>query len=148
MVNVGYSPTFEGQENAEKIVEAHLIFNKDDPPTSSGPPLDPPDFYHEIMRLQLIGFLRPEIKFPSFPALVAQIQRDVHDAQTALDCDPYRELVQDDFLQVRRHATNTVVPWVGCSGGNATASWEFQNVVAALKDARTHELVEPMGKQK
>ncbi|CAN0497557.1 unnamed protein product, partial [Scytosiphon promiscuus] len=25
VANVGYSPTFAGQENAEKIVEAHLI---------------------------------------------------------------------------------------------------------------------------
>ena len=56
VVNVGYSPTFEGKENPEKIVEAHLIFEED------ANPLDPPDFYGEAMRLQLIGFLRPEIK--------------------------------------------------------------------------------------
>ena len=53
VVNVGFSPTFEGQENPEKIVEAHLMFDD----TELASPLDPPDFYHEMMRLQLIGFL-------------------------------------------------------------------------------------------
>jgi len=30
VVNVGYSPTFEGEENKEKIVEAHLIIDEGD----------------------------------------------------------------------------------------------------------------------
>ena len=30
VVNVGYSPTFEGQENSEKIIEAHLILDKNE----------------------------------------------------------------------------------------------------------------------
>jgi len=42
--NVGYSPTFDGEENKEKIVEAHL---------NDG------DFYGETMRLAFNGFLRP-----------------------------------------------------------------------------------------
>ena len=51
VVNVGYSPTFVGAENPEKVVEAHLF--KD----------FPQDFYDEEMRLMLTGFLRPEAKF-------------------------------------------------------------------------------------
>jgi len=50
VVNVGYSPTFDGEENKEKIVEAHLIVNEGD---IEG------DFYGEVMRLSLHGFLRP-----------------------------------------------------------------------------------------
>ena len=50
VVNVGYSPTFDGQENKEKIVEAHLIIGDTD---IEG------DFYGETMRLALSGFLRP-----------------------------------------------------------------------------------------
>lgn len=50
VVNVGYSPTFDGEENKEKIVEAHLIVNDGD---IEG------DFYGETMRLSLHGFLRP-----------------------------------------------------------------------------------------
>ena len=50
VVNVGYSPTFDGEENKEKIVEAHLIVDEGD---IEG------DFYDEPMRLALSGFLRP-----------------------------------------------------------------------------------------
>lgn len=50
VVNVGYSPTFDGLENKEKIVEAHLIVDKG---SIEG------DFYGETMRLALSGFLRP-----------------------------------------------------------------------------------------
>ncbi|GAB5037043.1 riboflavin kinase [Nannochloropsis oceanica] len=74
VVNVGYSPTFEGKENKEKIVEAHLIeggFER--------------DFYGEKMTLVLAGFQRPERKFRSFPALVEAINQDVQDAKNALE---------------------------------------------------------------
>ena len=50
VVNVGYSPTFDGEENKEKIVEGHLIVSDGD---IEG------DFYGETMRLSLHGFLRP-----------------------------------------------------------------------------------------
>ena len=116
VVNVGYSPTFEGQENAEKIIEAHLIL--DDPL---------PDFYGETMRLQLVGFLRREIKFPSFQALVDQISADRAEADLALDQEPYRSLGQDAFL-------NTKEPWVGQNGGDDIASWEFQDTDSVLDE--------------
>ena len=69
VANIGKSPTFEGQENAINIVEVHLI----EPPSTS-------DFYGDYMRVALVGFLRPEIKFESFDALVKQINQDVKDA--------------------------------------------------------------------
>ena len=55
VVNVGYSPTFVGKENQEKIVEAHLIVDE-------GVIRAPKDFYNETMRLELIGSIRPEMK--------------------------------------------------------------------------------------
>lgn len=118
VVNVGYSPTFQGQENPEKIVEAHLML-------ADGQQLDPPDFYGETMRLQLIGYLRPEIKFPSFPDLIAQINEDVIDAKAALEKEPYVAFRSDAFLI--NDAT-----WVGTNGGDIDASWEFQDVRLAL----------------
>ena len=144
VVNVGFSPTFEGQENPEKIVEAHLIFgNGGDGDESENPsPLDPPDFYGETMRLQLVGFLRSEIKFPSFPDLIAQIRKDVVDAAEALDEDLYQEFSRDPFLQVRdksASSSSTTTPWVGSNGGDATASWEFQDVRSALEEARASQ---------
>lgn len=63
VVNVGYSPTFDGAENKEKIVEAHLIIAEGD---IEG------DFYGETMRLALCGFLRPgTLMFILHMALIA-----------------------------------------------------------------------------
>mmetsp|Transcript_28466 Transcript_28466/g.40283 ORF Transcript_28466/g.40283 Transcript_28466/m.40283 type:complete len:149 (+) Transcript_28466:2-448(+) len=110
-VNVGYSPTFEGQENPEKIVEAHLIL--DSPIT---------DFYSEIMRLSLIGFLRNEKKFDSFPELVQAITADVNNAKQALDKKPFKSFKKDGKFM-------SDDDWVGKSGGNTNASWEFEPVM-------------------
>lgn len=48
-------------------------------------------YLHEQMRLLLLGFQRPELRFPSFPALVAAINQDVLDAKEALDSPLYNQ---------------------------------------------------------
>jgi len=133
VVNVGYSPTFEGQENKEKIVEAHLI-------TKSSPMTMPEstnetdgeqyesndideiegDFYNETMRLQLIGYLRPEQKFDAFPDLIAQIHTDIGNANWALDSMPYIFSKEDEFVK-------NGVGWIGSGGGDGEASWEYES---------------------
>lgn len=115
MVNVGYSPTFQGEENKEKIIEAHLL---------DGKGLD--DFYGQVMRLELSGYLRPEKKFDSFPQLLAQIQADITETQNALGGSPYIELRESSQL-----FQNGI--WIGSSGGNATASWEFLDHSSVLR---------------
>lgn len=133
VVNVGYSPTFEGKENKEKIIEAHLILEKDskeddstddsnDRKTSS--PIE--DFYGIPLRIQLIGFLREEKKFDSFPELIAQINADVDDARLSLDCKPYQLCRSDKFLSSLPDA------WVGKGGGDACASWESEPIESFL----------------
>lgn len=105
VVNVGYSPTFEGKENAEKIIEAHLM-----------PEGDLSDFYGQKMRLLLGGFLRPERKFPSFPDLIAAINNDVACAKQALDLEPFVGLKAEEF-----------VAGSDADGeGNEEASWNSQ----------------------
>ena len=49
------------------IVEAHLLDRK----------ISNNDFYGSTLRLCLVGFLRPEMKFASFDALIAQINADI-----------------------------------------------------------------------
>lgn len=135
VVNVGFSPTFEGKENSEKVVEAHLILNSDSSSDSDdkSSPLDPPDFYDEVMRLQLHGFIRPEMKFPSFPDLIAQITTDVADAKDALDLDLYTSFQKDSFLTVDNGGTTAKQCWVGQSGGDETASWDFEDVESVME---------------
>lgn len=69
VVNIGISPTFVGEENAQKIIEAHLMQHQQ-------PPL-PDDFYGNHMKLLLVAFSRPEKRFESFDELVAQIHCDL-----------------------------------------------------------------------
>lgn len=110
VVNVGVSPTFEGAENPEKIIEAHLAVEGKQGLS---------DFYGETMRLQLDAFMRPERKFPSFPELMAQITADVQDAKAALDTEPFASFGSSDFL-----VQTTDKAWVGSGGGDETASWD------------------------
>lgn len=130
VVNVGYSPTFEGQENPEKIVEAHLILPATDGEEVGSAVLDPPDFYGETMKLQLLASLRPEIKFDSFDALISQITADKHDSGSALDRLPYSQFLRDDFLSTANKDTTT---WIGQDGGNDESSWEFQDMKIAVE---------------
>ena len=78
--NIGFSPTFEGAENPEKIVEAHIMEEFDE------------DFYGEMMSLLLLGFLRPERKFGGLDELLATIHADIACASEALAKPPYAEL--------------------------------------------------------
>ena len=132
VVNVGYSPTFEGEENKEKIIEAHLIVEQDEEATnadagdegiedSDGKTLIK-DFYGIPMRLQLIGFLREEKKFDSFPELIAQINADVEDAKVSLDCQPYKSYNTDPFFG------KSPTAWIGNGGGDEIASWECEHI--------------------
>jgi hypothetical protein len=118
---VGYSPTFQGQENPVKIIEAHLLSDE-----------SIPDFYGATLRLQLLGFLRPEQKFPSFPDLIAQIHADANEARTTLDREPYACFRSDPFLQ---YATGMIAPtpsWPGLSNGDEIAGWETEDIRMAL----------------
>lgn len=109
VVNIGYSPTFEGNENPEKIVEAYIIGG------GGGKAFDG-DFYGSTMTLALIGTLRPECKFASFPQLVAQITQDVADAAAALDTEPFKSFPRSE-----------VTEW----GGSGAAEWDVTPFVAS-----------------
>jgi len=136
VVNVGFSPTFEGKENKEKIIEAHLIsekgeeekgeknIEKEDFADEASCIIK--DFYGVSMRIQLIGFLREEKKFDSFPELIAQIHADVDDARLSLDCHPYQSCRSDTFF------SSSPDSWVGNGGGDQEASWESEPIQSFL----------------
>jgi riboflavin kinase/FMN adenylyltransferase len=69
VVNVGRRPTFE--QDGETIVEAHIL-------DFSG------DLYGKNVKVELVERLRPEQRFQSVPALIAQMETDVADTRCVL----------------------------------------------------------------
>lgn len=72
VANLGNNITFGDVK--ERVLEAHLISN-----------LFNEDFYREEMRLCIIGFMRPELKFDSLDELISHIKNDVSVSEAALD---------------------------------------------------------------
>lgn len=72
VANIGYSPTFVGQENRQRIIEAHLI---DYIPVIDDS--ESTDFYEKNLKLVFVGFLRKEKKFSSLDELKTTISQDV-----------------------------------------------------------------------
>lgn len=117
VANIGVSPTFAGQENAVNIVEAHLLDYGE-----GG------DFYDKDMRLCLVGFLRPEQKFASLAALVAQITNDI-DLTRALCAPPLEgtalsaRRVAEAFLDWMTPSSARVVDVSAAGAGQRPALW-------------------------
>ena len=130
VVNIGYSPTFKDSPNPERIVEAHLVPTKGENNKIEG------DFYGETMRLSLLGYLRPEIKFDNFGALVAQIGKDRDDSVDALSNERVlRALGTDSFLtNACQWGNGKTGSWIGGNGGDDVASWEFEVLDDAIRD--------------
>lgn len=64
ITNVGTNPTFTGQNGPGRTVESH-VFNFND------------DIVGEMIRVDIVKFIRPERKFASGEELVRQIEKDV-----------------------------------------------------------------------
>jgi riboflavin kinase len=52
--------------------------------TSDAEPEYADDFYGETMRVDVCGYIRPEMRFESLPELVARIKTDIGLARNAL----------------------------------------------------------------
>lgn len=72
VANIGRNITYG--DVIDRVLEAYLMADIFDP-----------EFYGEEMRLCIIGFMRPELKFNSLQQLIEHIQNDVKVADAALD---------------------------------------------------------------
>ena len=70
MLNIGYRPTLNN--GTDLSIEVHILDFEG-------------DIYNQKMRIEFIGFLRPEAKFESIDELVLQIQKDKEEAIRLLD---------------------------------------------------------------
>lgn len=57
------------------------------------------DFYGSNLKIALVGYLRGELNFDSLPALMAQINVDVHDAEQKLDLPGANEIKNQIFYR-------------------------------------------------
>jgi riboflavin kinase len=87
VLNVGVCPTFSAAQPAETTVEVHLLHSY------------PSDFYGARLRVLVLGFIRPEMKFEGgLPQLVARIRQDVGMASSLLDAPHNAATAGDSFL--------------------------------------------------
>ena len=100
VVNVGVAPTFEGQEQPVKLVEAHLLDH------------DGSDLYGDMLALLMVAFIRPEMKFDGLDALKAQIGADCETAKSALAGAGSLNYIEEGFLKaVSRPAPPSATQW-------------------------------------
>lgn len=78
VANIGKSPTFVGEENRVRIIETFLLNSSEENVQI------PDDFYGQTLRIALIGYLRPELKFNGLDELKQQINLDVDQAREIL----------------------------------------------------------------
>lgn len=76
VLNVGKRPTFVDGDGT--TIEVHVMGASDATPEYED------DFYGETMRVDVCGFIRPELRFDSLPELVARIKTDIGLARNAL----------------------------------------------------------------
>lgn len=83
VMSVGWNPFYE---NKQKSMETHILneYNR--------------DLYGCILKVIIVGYLRPEKNFDSLEALVATIKNDIHEADVALDKPEYRYLKDSNFF--------------------------------------------------
>ncbi|CAM9448592.1 unnamed protein product [Phaeothamnion confervicola] len=98
--SVGFNPVFA---NRCKTLEPHLLHRFE------------ADFYGATLRLCVVGFIRPELDFPSLAALCAAMKDDCEWASTRLDSAEARAVLADPFL-TGSDAAGADAASAGCSG--------------------------------
>ncbi len=97
VVNVGERPSFEDGTNL--TIEVHIMDY-----------VGAEDFYGEEMRVILLGFIRPEMKFSGIGALVGRIRRDIGIAGKQLEDPEWKSAQVDAFVNGRNVAYSFKVP--------------------------------------
>lgn len=57
------------------------------------------DFYGQLLKVCICGYIRPEMNFDSLDALIATINQDIAQATESLEEPKYAELKSCDFFR-------------------------------------------------
>ncbi|OWM77529.1 bifunctional riboflavin kinase/FMN phosphatase-like [Punica granatum] len=85
VMSIGWNPYFN---NKEKTIEPWLLHEFDE------------DFYGEELLLVVVGYIRPELNFPSLESLIEKIHDDRRIAEKALELPLYSKHRNDPYLEV------------------------------------------------
>ncbi|KAL7213180.1 hypothetical protein ACSBR2_015815 [Camellia fascicularis] len=88
VMSIGWNPYFN---NAEKTMEPWLLYDFAE------------DFYGEELRLAIVGYIRPEVNFPSLESLIEKIHEDRRIAETALELPLYSKYQDNPYLKRLLH---------------------------------------------
>lgn len=83
VLSVGWNPYYK---NERKSMETHIMHQFDS------------DFYGCILRIAILGYLRPERNFTSIDELVAAIKRDIAEADAALNREEMQQYKSHSFF--------------------------------------------------
>lgn len=86
-VSVGWNPTFTDVK--AKTIEPWILHEFED------------DFYECHLKLMVLGYIRPELKFTTLDALIAEIKADGEFTETELDKTAYAGCTDDPFFQAK-----------------------------------------------
>lgn len=83
VLSIGWNPFYK---NKEKSVETHILhdFNC--------------DLYGQILKICIVGYLRPEQNFDSLEALISTIKSDIDSAKSHLDTAENKKLQMNSFF--------------------------------------------------
>lgn len=70
VMSVGWNPFYK---NTHKSMETHIMHEFDS------------DFYGSVLRVSILGYIRPEMDFKSLEDLIARIKNDISVAHVELD---------------------------------------------------------------
>ncbi|XP_050672467.1 putative riboflavin kinase [Leptidea sinapis] len=83
VVNIGWCPFYQ---NKEMSIETHVLHQFDK------------DFYGSLLKICIVGYLRPEKNFNSLDELIYAIKQDIENAHKELDSDNAMKLKTHSFF--------------------------------------------------
>uniref|UniRef100_A0A1I8P4B1 Riboflavin kinase n=1 Tax=Stomoxys calcitrans TaxID=35570 RepID=A0A1I8P4B1_STOCA len=80
VMSIGWNPFYD---NKEKSMETHILhpFNR--------------DLYGSLLKVCIVGYIRPEENFKSLDALIARIKEDIAQAEELLETNETNRLLKD-----------------------------------------------------
>lgn len=86
VMNIGKRPTFIKDNSPDISIEVHVMHSFQQ------------DFYGQRMKVLVVGYLRPEMKFDTIEILLNRIQTDIGVSRTQLDGEVWSRYAEDPFF--------------------------------------------------